>query len=638
MKKSVTSFFALTAFILFNTLGAQNSNPNQLTPSWRQLAETIFQQIDASVTSSSNMTAGELYLFQNTYRQQIFSEKEIILNAVRAGNLDDSNVQSYTNAELLKCLDLVKQFRKENPNASNYSLSNTLSIINDDTIRPIIGAAQAPNSNMGFEDGTMNHWMACGAAQTNVAPDAIYPGSPAWPYGFLNYKLSSVKGNLMKADCYGPTGNLTKAADCFNYLGGAVNTPPYTDSYQLRVFNAGDKDSLDPSCPAVYPGMTNSVMVGDYCGVSLGAAILQQKFSVTQSNSALAFMYALFLQNPGHGAGQQPTFQVVLLDEQGDTIPGFKNYFFDASTNLSSWKKVGMKNYQNYKGDTMYEKTWTAEFVSLKKYIGQDVVLQFISRDCAQGAHAGYAYVDAKSGPLKIEISGCVSATRTLTAPIGASAYKWIGAGIVGVDTSRVVTVTSSGIYKVILKSNKFISVTDTLITTVDVSAPSIGLSVNVTPAICGQTNGVASVSVDGGTPGYSYSWSALSGASGATADNIAAGTYTITVADANSCSATTVATINCVTGIEKNKVADSFTISPNPSDGTFLIEGTLKKTERTTISLSTILGETTLIIDDYIPAGQYRKQVMMEQLAPGIYFLQVRQDDELRIRKIIKR
>ena len=50
-----------------------------------------------------------------------------------------------------------------------------------------------------------------------------------------------------------------------------------------------------------------------------------------------------------------------------------------------------------------------------------------------------------------------------------------------------------------------------------------------------GGANGAATVSVSGGTPGYTYSW-APSGGTASTAVGLTAGTYTVTVMDANTC------------------------------------------------------------------------------------------------------
>jgi hypothetical protein len=50
-----------------------------------------------------------------------------------------------------------------------------------------------------------------------------------------------------------------------------------------------------------------------------------------------------------------------------------------------------------------------------------------------------------------------------------------------------------------------------------------------------GGANGAATVSVSGGTPGYTYSW-APSGGTASSAVGLSAGTYTVTVMDANTC------------------------------------------------------------------------------------------------------
>jgi len=55
--------------------------------------------------------------------------------------------------------------------------------------------------------------------------------------------------------------------------------------------------------------------------------------------------------------------------------------------------------------------------------------------------------------------------------------------------------------------------------------------------------NGSATVSASNGTPAYSYSW-APSGGNAATANNLTAGTYTVTVTDVNGCSTTASVTI----------------------------------------------------------------------------------------------
>ncbi len=66
-----------------------------------------------------------------------------------------------------------------------------------------------------------------------------------------------------------------------------------------------------------------------------------------------------------------------------------------------------------------------------------------------------------------------------------------------------------------------------------------LSVSGNKTDVLCnGSATGTASVSVSGGTGAYSYSWSP-SGGTGATATGLAAGSYTVTIKDANLCQTT---------------------------------------------------------------------------------------------------
>lgn len=72
-----------------------------------------------------------------------------------------------------------------------------------------------------------------------------------------------------------------------------------------------------------------------------------------------------------------------------------------------------------------------------------------------------------------------------------------------------------------------------------------ISITSSVVHETCNNVNGSASVTVSGGTPGYSYQWNTNPIQTTATASNLSAGIYTCTVTDANSCVETTTVTIN---------------------------------------------------------------------------------------------
>jgi len=71
-----------------------------------------------------------------------------------------------------------------------------------------------------------------------------------------------------------------------------------------------------------------------------------------------------------------------------------------------------------------------------------------------------------------------------------------------------------------------------------------LALTTTGTNASCGNSDGVAAVSVTGGTPSYSYLWSDGLSQTNASATGLAAGTYDVTVTDANLCNNTASETI----------------------------------------------------------------------------------------------
>ncbi|HTB06831.1 MAG TPA: T9SS type A sorting domain-containing protein, partial [Bacteroidia bacterium] len=91
---------------------------------------------------------------------------------------------------------------------------------------------------------------------------------------------------------------------------------------------------------------------------------------------------------------------------------------------------------------------------------------------------------------------------------------------------------------------------------TVKISQPTAITAVtSYTTATCLSSNGSASVSVSGGTPGYKYSWSP-SGNTNVTATGLSAGSYTCTITDANSCTA--IANVTVPTVIETVNITSS--------------------------------------------------------------------------------
>jgi len=124
------------------------------------------------------------------------------------------------------------------------------------------------------------------------------------------------------------------------------------------------------------------------------------------------------------------------------------------------------------------------------------------------------------------------SINLTPTGGVGPYTFNW-GGGITTEDRTGL----TAGSYSVtITDANGCTGTVSPTVTQPTAISTATGLQTNV--ACNGGTNGVASVTPSGGTPGYTYSWSP-SGGTAATATGLAAGSYTVTVTDANGCTAT---------------------------------------------------------------------------------------------------
>ena len=124
------------------------------------------------------------------------------------------------------------------------------------------------------------------------------------------------------------------------------------------------------------------------------------------------------------------------------------------------------------------------------------------------------------------------SATVSGSGGTGTLSYNWMPGGLTGASQSAL----SAGTYTVTVTDQGGCSNS----TTVTINEPTeLTLSAGtINPANCGTTDGSASVIASGGTGTLSYTWSP-NVSSSASATNIAAGSYTVTVQDLNLCSET---------------------------------------------------------------------------------------------------
>jgi gliding motility-associated-like protein len=129
------------------------------------------------------------------------------------------------------------------------------------------------------------------------------------------------------------------------------------------------------------------------------------------------------------------------------------------------------------------------------------------------------------------------SATVTVGGGTPGYTYSWTPSG----STFSVVTNLNAGSYTTIVTDNSGCTVS----AVANIVQPT-AMILSVAPiniSCFGANNGSASVTVNGGTPSYSYTWTPTGGNSSG-AVNLAAGNYTVLVKDINNCTATVSAAI----------------------------------------------------------------------------------------------
>ncbi|MDO8369011.1 MAG: SdrD B-like domain-containing protein [Saprospiraceae bacterium] len=128
--------------------------------------------------------------------------------------------------------------------------------------------------------------------------------------------------------------------------------------------------------------------------------------------------------------------------------------------------------------------------------------------------------------------------SATTAASGGTSPYTYLWNNL-AMSTTATVSNLSSGTYTVTVTDAA--GCTATAVVSIAASLPPNVVIVASNNANC-STPGSATASVSGGTPAYVYLWS--NGETTATAVNLPAGTYTVTVTDANNCTSTASVTI----------------------------------------------------------------------------------------------
>ncbi|MBK8969770.1 MAG: HYR domain-containing protein [Lewinellaceae bacterium] len=174
---------------------------------------------------------------------------------------------------------------------------------------------------------------------------------------------------------------------------------------------------------------------------------------------------------------------------------------------------------------------------------------------------------------VNVLCNGNATGSATVRALDGTPPYQVAWLGPTPGNPAGIEIAASGGNYTLtnLLAGNYTIRVTDangcTAVTNADISEPTelVATTISTTDESCdGNNDGAATVNATGGTTPYTYNWGGVGNTPTAASNSgLADGTYTVTVTDANLCTATTTVTIGQGIVLEINELANIGPVCP---------------------------------------------------------------------------
>jgi len=165
----------------------------------------------------------------------------------------------------------------------------------------------------------------------------------------------------------------------------------------------------------------------------------------------------------------------------------------------------------------------------------------------------------------------------------------------------------------------------------IQISAPD---SVTVSITVSGmQLQAIA----NGGTPPYTYQWSDDNGviSFNPTITMITSGNYYCIAIDQNNCQSAKVRYYYTDVALTNINGLD-FNIYPNPSEGFLIIECASIPNSDLTVNLIDVLGQYVHLDTKKSFTGEYKNQIDLSNYAKGVYFINIKLNNQNHYRKLI--
>jgi hypothetical protein len=201
-----------------------------------------------------------------------------------------------------------------------------------------------------------------------------------------------------------------------------------------------------------------------------------------------------------------------------------------------------------------------------------------------------------------------------------------------GAGTSLTASNLAPNSYQLSVTDDNNCSVT-TNITTITQPSILIALATS-TPSAVGGSTGTATATPSGGTAPYTYKWSDPNAQTTSAATGLSAGSYTCLVTDANGCTTTIPVSVGVADAIGELALK-SLKVYPNPNNGVFTIQFETTESLDFEIKLLNTIGKEVYVQTYSNVNGIFTEQFAFNQLASGIYFLEISNNDSKSVTRI---
>ena len=342
--------------------------------------------------------------------------------------------------------------------------------------------------------------------------------------------------------------------------GWTISSQTATSCNTSSVWNSGSPEFSIVTTPMLYfpnigtiinsPLGGNKVAILNDHSANANSTKLSRTFSVTATNSILAFAVAGYYQNGSHLCCEQAGFKVQLKDCQGNVL-SCPNLTLNAGTNYCTYEV-----FTSTVTNSVKWLNWQVQYLDFTPYVGSCITIEIISNDCKSGDHVGLTLFDATcpspfTGPCLCATSGTISmpinycngsSIANLYAPLGFVNYTWTAPPGYPISPSQT-SLASISITNAVVNNVYTVSMIQpytgcTYSLTGAIQNVSVAITGTGTSASCiGGASGSATVAVVGGYNQYNYQWvnsSNMVVSTNSVLTNALPGIYSVTISAPN--------------------------------------------------------------------------------------------------------